>query len=284
MNNDISLTNQEKKCVLRFLYHIASSDFQVVREELDVILSVAKEIGIEIEGSESWLTSPWALLDANNLSSIMIKSTELTGWLVAQATKVMNADHIMHRNERIVIMELANKLFGNQESPKAIEIPIENLSSNTHEMIVKTADLCLAKEIWWQKKKSNEKSIKRVGASLSWTRNGEEKYVTAVNYELSSPGGSRCAEQNAIGMAIANEPDLRFEEINEIVVYGAGGLSNPCWPCGVCMENLRKLNNKNQIRIYGYPAEYIYESGRLPSNMLELSVSKLNQRQGEKIE
>jgi len=233
MYDNQSLNDSEKRCILRFLYHIARSDFNVVPEEINTITAISKKLGIAIEGSESWFTSPWELVDANALSSIMIKSDGATGWLVAQAMKVMNADQIKHRNERVVIMELTNKLFGNQESPKAIEVPLEKLDENMKEMLIRTPELCLAKEEWWQKKKPNEQSIKKVGASLSWEKEGKKKFVTAANYELSTPGGSRCAEQNAIGMAIATDPQLKFEEIEEIVIFGGGGLANPCWPCGV---------------------------------------------------
>jgi cytidine deaminase len=277
-----SLTEDERRCLLRFLYHIARSDYKIVPEEIYTISAIGKQLKIDIVGSESWLTSPWELVDANNLSSIMIKSTDSIGWMIAQGMNVMNADNIQHRNEKVAMMLLAEKLFGNKEYPKAIEVPVEELDEDMKEMLIRTPELCLKKDARWQKKKKNEKAIKRVGASLSWSKGGKRRFVTAVNYELTTPGGSRCAEQNAIGLAIAKEPQLKFEEINNIVIFGGGGLSNPCWPCGVCMENLRKLNKANQIKIYGYPTGYVYEFENLPRSMIQLSVSKLNQRPGER--
>ena len=130
--------------------------------------------------------------------------------------------------------------------------------------------------------KKKDKPLKKVGASVSYQINGDKKFVTAVNYELSMPGGSRCAEQNAVGNAIALEPRLEFQNIKDVVVYGDGGLTNPCSPCGVCMENLRKLDVENQIHLYLYPDEYKYTPGNLPDSMLRLQLAKLNQRQGDK--
>lgn len=281
---DISVLDEiERQCILRFLYQIAQSDYKVVPEEKDLISKISTQIGTDILGSEYWLIKPWNVVDSDNLFSIMKrKSADFSGWLVSQAINMMNADNIKHQNEQVIIMNLVQNLIGNPAYTKAIFVPIDELDEVMIEMLIRTPELCNKKGTWWQKKKGKEKAIKRVGASLSWEKNGKIKFVTAVNYELTTPGGSRCAEQNAIGLAIATEPGLKFEEIREIVIYGGGGLVNPCWPCGVCMENLRKLNKSNQIKIYGYPENYIYARDSLPKTMLQLSVSELSQRKDEK--
>ena len=273
------LSDDKKKCILRFLYLIANADYQVVKEEIQAMTDISNELEFATDFTEPWLTDPWSPKDEKILYELMEYDDILSGKLMGWARAVMNADHIKHQNEQVAILKLLLNSIGKLEFPKAILFPVNRLDSVMKEMIRKTPEICMRKGDWWQKQKKKGKPLKKVGASLSWLHNGKKQFVTAVNFELSTPGGSRCAEQNAIGMAVALEPRLRFEDIREIVVYGGGGLSNPCWPCGVCMENLRKLNSHDQITLYGYPADYMPESGKLPEFIYKVSVSDLNQRQ-----
>jgi len=274
-----SLSENKKKCILRFLYRVANADYKVVREEVQAIADISRELNYETDCTDPWLTAPWSPNDEKVLYDLMESDDILSGRLLGWARAVMNADHIKHQNEQVAIMKLLLNSIGKLEFPKAILVPVNQFDPVMKEMIKKTPEICMRKGDWWQKKKKKDTPLKKVGASLSWSYNGKKKFVTAVNFELSTPGGSRCAEQNAIGMAVALEPRLKFENFSELVVYGGGGLSNPCWPCGVCMENLRKLNSHDQINLYGYPVDYKPEPGQLPEYMYRLAVSDLNQRQ-----
>ena len=282
MYNIASLTEIEKQCILRFLHRIAKTDYEVVDAELDTIKGIAKLVGIELNYSEFWWSDPWTGDDEKELLDLLERKAHVAGLLTGWAIDVMNADHVKHHNEQVALIHLMQAAVGNAQYPKAILIPLDGLDNVMIQMLEKTPEICIRKGDWWQKKKREGKPLKKVGASISWVTNGEKKFVTAANYELSTPGGSRCAEQNAIGMAIAFEPELKYENIRDVVVYGSGGLSNPCWPCGVCMENLRKLNTAKQINVYAYPSGYIYEQGKLPDTMFKLSLSELGQRQSDK--
>jgi cytidine deaminase len=272
-----SLSEIEKKCILRFLYEIAQSDYKVVEEELCTIKNIAREMGVKTNCSEKWLMEEWTPNNDKRLFDLIEKNCDISGLITGWCMEVMNADNIKHHNEQFAIIQFIQNSLGNPKYPKAKMVQVAEFDDVMLEMVEKTPEICIKKGNWWQKKKKNA-PLKRVGASLSYQKNGKKKYVTAVNYELSMPGGSRCAEQNAIGMAIAMEPDLEFHEIKEVFIFGSGGLSNPCWPCGVCMENLRKLDKENQISLYAYPGNYDYRSGELPESMLKFSISDLTQR------
>ena len=273
-----SLTEIEKQCILRFLHKIAKTDYKVVQEEICTINRIGHHMGIKINCSEQWLLEEWTPDNGKMLYDLMENNCDLSGLITGWSMEVMNADNIKHQNEQAAIIQLISNSLGNPKYPKAKMVPISEFDNVMLQMLEKTPEICTKKADWWQKKKK-DKPLKRVGASLSYQTNGTKKCVTAVNYELSMPGGgSRCAEQNAIRMAIAQEPELKFHDIKEVFVYGSGGLSNPCWPCGVCMENLRKLDKENQISLYANPSDYDYKFGNLPDTMLKFSIAELNQR------
>jgi hypothetical protein len=66
----------------------------------------------------------------------------------------------------------------------------------------------------------------------------DRRHVVALNYELSLPGGSRCSEQNALGMLRAQHVPVRC--IREVIVLGSW--RNPLEPCGVCQTNLKEVD------------------------------------------
>jgi len=276
-----NLKKVDKKCILRFLYKVALTDSKVVKEENQAIIEIGNQIGIDIDCSELWMTNVWNEDDDHNLFTLMENNCDLSGDIIGWSMTVMNSDKVRHQNEQVEIVKLINEIIGGPKFPKAKLVPLSELDDVMIKMIESTAKTCIEKGDWWQKKKK-DKPLKKVGASIAYQINGQKKIVTAVNYELSMPGGSRCAEQNAIGIALAVEPKLEFQNIKDVMVYGDGGLTNPCFPCGVCMENLRKLDVDSQINLYFYPEGYKYQTGNLPDSMLKLSLSNLNQRKGDK--
>lgn len=70
------------------------------------------------------------------------------------------------------------------------------------------------------------------------------KTISGVNLEVSLPTGSLCAERNAIGSCLVENPKLRLQDIQCVAVFCLK--DNPTLgPCGVCQEWLRKVAEVN---------------------------------------
>jgi cytidine deaminase len=261
----------EKKLILQYLYKVALADHKIADVEMKIIKEVANLLDIELNDNDDWLKD-WNYSKGDKFTKLVDNDSELLGFITKWSTDIMNSDHIKHQNEQTMIFNLILTSLDNPEFPKAKLIPISELDEVQLQMLKKTPEICLKKASHWQKVKK-DKPIKRVAASLSFIKDNKKEFVSAVNYELSTPGGSRCAEQNAIGMVIAQNPEIEKRAIKDIFVYGDGGLSNPCWPCGICSENLSKINVDNQLFLYVYPKGYQYKDGILPKNILKISFS-----------
>ena len=272
MNNLKKLSLEERTLIVKYLYKMAKIDYKIVEEEKELINDIKNKLKVNIRNNNV----NWSIEDNDLLKKITKKSERINAEIYELINKVMEADHIEHHNEKREIIKFMSNTLGTKSHIEAKITPLLNLDDTLADMLHKTAEICEEKASNWQKKKASKQ--KKVAASLSWLENNEKKFVTAVNYELSTPGGSRCAEQNAIGMAIANNPKLQFEDIRDIVVYGSGGLSNPLYPCGVCQENLRKLNINNQIKVYTYPTDYENENHELPTTVYEMELKDILNR------
>ena len=66
-----------------------------------------------------------------------------------------------------------------------------------------------------------------------------------VNLEVSLPTGSLCAERNAIGTALADDPKLKRENILCVAVLSLGKNGPKLGPCGACREWLTKVSEVN---------------------------------------
>ncbi len=266
-----NLTPVKQELVLRFLLKIALSDQKILDEELALIREVATILAIDFSDHKKFIRE-WTKDDEAIFQELIHEDSESLGFITKWATDIMNSDNIKHQNEQRLILNLIKASLDNPQHPRATLIPVSTLDEVQIEMMKKTPAICLEKANHWQKKKK-DKPIKRVAASISFIKNGKKDFVTGVNYELSTPGGSRCAEQNAIGILISQNPQIKKEEILDIFIYGAGGLTNPCWPCGICSENISKINSDNQVNLYVYPENYVYANGVLPENILKISFS-----------
>jgi len=70
--------------------------------------------------------------------------------------------------------------------------------------------------------------------------------IRGVNLEVSLPTGSLCAERNAIGSALANNPILQREDILCVAVLSlCKTLGATLGPCGACQEWLKKVSEVN---------------------------------------
>jgi cytidine deaminase len=92
-------------------------------------------------------------------------------------------------------------------------------------------------------------------------RDGTYEFYEGVNTEVAIQTGSLCAERAAIAAARADIPNLaRFEICAIGTIYAPLTKNepeppkNPSWPCGVCMEWIRKACGKSEMmRIIGFP-------------------------------
>ena len=91
---------------------------------------------------------------------------------------------------------------------------------------------------------------------------GTCEFYEGVNTEVAIQTGSLCAERAAIAAARADIPSLaRFEICAIGTIYAPLTTSepepskNPSWPCGVCMEWIKKACGKSEMmRIIGFPS------------------------------
>lgn len=102
-------------------------------------------------------------------------------------------------------------------------------------------------------------------------------WEVAVNYELNTPMGSRCSEQNAMG-AIART-GVPTWAIREVVVHGNKGSSemNPLFPCGVCENMLRKVD-VDVRKYYGKPTVLYMFDATIPSRVLSMPIREISLR------
>jgi len=273
----VNITMEDKKSILRYLYKMAVADFILLENEKRIIERAADFLKIDIYRPKPIKLDNWNKDDEIRLKNLISNQSECLGLVVQWATEVMNSDNLKHQNELHLIMDLIKSSLDNPEYPKAKIILTNDLDDTLKEMVKKTPKLCMEKADHWQKSKPG-KPIKRVAASISYEIAGKKHFVTAVNYELSTPGGSRCAEQNAIGMAIALNPHLKKEQIKDVFIFGGGGFENPCWPCGICTENLNKINSNNQINLYVYPENYKYSENSTSETMLRVKLSHFSHK------
>ena len=90
---------------------------------------------------------------------------------------------------------------------------------------------------------------------------GTYEFYEGVNTEVAIQTGSLCAERAAIAAARADIPNLaRFEICAIGTIYApltkdeSEPSKNPSWPCGVCMEWIKKACGKSEMmRIIGFP-------------------------------
>ena len=76
---------------------------------------------------------------------------------------------------------------------------------------------------------------------------GNKSFIVhrGVNLEVSLPTGSLCAERNAIGSALAANPELKRENILCVAVLSLGKKGPTLGPCGACREWLLKVAEVN---------------------------------------
>ena len=172
-------------------------------------------------------------------------------WLVNLLSKLAAADGLVDRDEELFLEELAGRLFS-ASAPRRCEVPRASLSNEEIRLVEAAASAAsLSGTRFWHRK-----TQKVVGAAVGVVREGELHVFRGVNFELSQPTGSRCAEQIALGSALVHFGDsLLHSDVRMIAVVGGPNVPkpvpNPLPPCGVCCEMIHKLNqDAQQIKLY----------------------------------
>ncbi|CCW70012.1 unnamed protein product, partial [Phytomonas sp. Hart1] len=104
------------------------------------------------------------------------------------------------------------------------------------------------------------------------------RWEVGVNYELSTPSGSRCSEQNAMGkLASLGVPTW---SVRELFVHGANVVNiNPLFPCGVCDNMLQKVDKDVRTRYGGEVRLFMFDE-TVPSKVVYLPMSETSNRAG----
>eukprot|EP01062_Namystynia_karyoxenos_P016252 TRINITY_DN15924_c0_g1_i1.p1 TRINITY_DN15924_c0_g1~~TRINITY_DN15924_c0_g1_i1.p1 ORF type:complete len:725 (+),score=219.89 TRINITY_DN15924_c0_g1_i1:148-2322(+) len=121
---------------------------------------------------------------------------------------------------------------------------------------------------------------RRLRQRAGWCR-CEKKTVVSVNYELSTPAGSRCSEQNGLGR-ISALPGVPISAIRDVFVHGqcAGPEPNPLFPCGVCEQMFRRLTGEVK-RAHGADINlFMFDAQNAPRKLIYMPFSEISSRSG----
>lgn len=106
-------------------------------------------------------------------------------------------------------------------------------------------------------------------------------YQRAVNYELSTPSGSRCSEQNCLGMLASLM--LPTDCIREVFVHGShhnGEDPNPLFPCGVCENMLKRVNKDINKKTGGQLLLFMFSAVDNPRKLVWMPITEMSHREG----
>ena len=172
-------------------------------------------------------------------------------WLTQLLRRLAVADGLLDADEERFLEEITGRLFSTSEQTPD-RVPWNQLDERERQLLEAASEAASIGDthLW------HRKSEKVVGAVIGVDEGSGYRMFRGVNFELSQPTGSRCAEQVALGAAIAHYGGrLRYQDIREIAVVAGQSVpkpvSNPLPPCGVCCEMIRKINEAgDQIMVY----------------------------------
>ena len=130
--------------------------------------------------------------------------------------------------------------------------PVRILSEKLREFMVRVKAMPDAPDRYFHRKSN------RVVLSMLQCRmpDGSDAWFEGINGEMSLPTGSLCSERAAIAHARSRHPELTRSNFRAIAVLeiplvrvegqdtSESELDNPLWPCGACMEWLKKIQEK----------------------------------------
>ena len=247
-------SESEQDFLIRLLCHLAYVNGSVDRNQSAFIEALAEKMGrVDWEFPEDpHLLEPGEITRVH--TSWRASSEKL--WLANLLRKLAAVDGLIDEDEELFLEELAGRLFSTSE-PRRFAVARSQLSGDEHRVVEAARSAAsLSDTRHWHRK-----TQKVVGAAVGVQRQGEFHVFRGVNFELSQPTGSRCAEQIALGSALVYCGDsLRHADVRMIAVVAGPNVPkpvpNPLPPCGVCCEMIHKLNEDHgQIKLYMIPRE-----------------------------
>jgi len=234
--------------LLRLLVHLVQVNGKVERSQEDFVEAVAKKMGrAEWEfPQESQRLEPGEITRVHRCW----RSTRARLWLVDLLRSLATVDGLLDRDEEMVLEQVAGALFASSSGAR-YEVRTEQLDDVERELLEAAGRAASVSRVeHWHRKTG-----KVVGAAVGVERSGSLQIFSGVNFELSQPAGSRCAEQIALGAALARFGDsLHPSDVRRIAVIAGTNVpkpaENPLPPCGVCCEMIHKLNGERQILLY----------------------------------
>ena len=126
------------------------------------------------------------------------------------------------------------------------------------------------------------------GGVASWC-SCKREVVLSTNYELSTPSGSRCSEQNGLGkIASMGHPTSSIREVyvrgwkEGVGSYSRGVLvedPNPLFPCGVCEGMFKKLSKDVYRKHKADISLFMFESQtEHPTKLITMPFSEISNR------
>ena len=185
-----------QELLLRILCYVAQLNGRVTPSESEFVETVAGAMG-----HRAWefpeAPTRLSLRDLAGLRSTWSSSSERI-WLTALFRRLAAADGIVCKDEELFLDELTALLFSSLPTGTR-SIARSELASDEQQVItaaINAADSIAVTDLW------HRKTGKAVGAALGVETEQGFEIFTGVNFELSQPTGSRCAEQVAIGRGV----------------------------------------------------------------------------------
>lgn len=107
------------------------------------------------------------------------------------------------------------------------------------------------------------------------------RWEMGLNYELSTPSGSRCSEQNVLGKIASM--GLPTWCIREVFCHGTahnGEDPNPLFPCGVCENMLRRISKDVRKQHGAEVMLYMFDAESNVRKLVCIPVSEISHRDG----
>ena len=238
--------------LLRLLCHLVWVNGRVGLNQADFLETLAQKMGL---GAWEFPREP-ITLETDEIAGVQARwqADDQKLWLMTLLRKLAVADGVLDDDEQGFISDLTSLLFSTSDprryyASRARLDPCERKLVDAAEEAAAISDT----RLW------HRKSGKVVGAAIGVGAPEAFRVFTGVNFELSQPTGSRCAEQIALGSALVGSAgELRYEDVRMVAVVAGQRVErpvpNPLPPCGVCCEMLHKVNESGrQVLLYMLP-------------------------------
>jgi cytidine deaminase len=249
--------------LLRLLCHLVWVNKRVGRNQSDFVEALAEKMG-----RSGWeFPEERVELETGEIAGVHTRfaSDDQKLWLMTLLRKLALVDGVLDEDEQSWISKLTSVLFCTADKHRHY-VKRADLDANEQKLVAAAErSAAISDTQRWHKK-----SGKVVGAAIGVGESDSFRVFTGVNFELSQPTGSRCAEQIALGSVVVGYGgDVNYEDIRMVAVVAGQNVEkpvpNPLPPCGVCCEMLHKINeNSKHVRVYMLPEDDDVHVIRMP--------------------